>query len=412
MAYSKNKITHHTLTTLRIYLKYLGHHKLATGSVVLFIIIATIAAELVPLYFKQFFDLLSANATSPTKGVASDLILILFGIGGIELIRWVSWRIATLINNRLQPRVMRELSEHCFTYLHRHSFNYFNNTFIGSLVKQVNRFVNSFESIMDTIVWSIIPFITTIAVILYVISARNYWLGLILVGWIVIFLLINWIMTIIKIKYDVAHSEAETATSGLLADTMSNHSAVKLFNGYIRETKRFSELVERVRHLNRVTWDLEALFDALQGILIIALEIGMFYIAIRLWQQKILTVGDFVLIQAYLLSLFLEIWGFGRLIRRIFENLANADDMTATLITPHEIQDIPQAAELSASHGQIEFKHVSFAYQISATQPITMKTGDSEPTEKKSERIIFSDLNFTIKPQEKIALVTVSRLKS
>lgn len=300
---------------------------------------------------------------------------------------------------------MRELSLYCFSYLHHHSFSYFNSTFIGSLVKRVNRFVGSFESIMDTVVWSIVPFITNIAMILYIITTRNFWLGLILFGWMTVFLAINWLMTIIKIKYDIVHSEAETAASGLLADTMSNHTAVKLFNGYAREVKHFGELVEKVRRLNRITWDLEGVFDALQGLMIIALEIGMFYVAIKLWQRGILTVGDFVLIQAYLLTVFLEIWGFGRIIRRIFENLANADDMTATLITHHEIQDAPHAQELTVSNGQIEFKNVSFAYQISDTSSTSSTPLPTDQLKKKLERIIFSHLNFTIKAHEKTALV-------
>jgi ATP-binding cassette subfamily B protein len=115
------------------------------------------------------------------------------------------------------------------------------------------------------------------------------------------------------------------------------------------------------------------------------LEIGLMFLAIKLWQKNILTVGDFVLIQAYLLRIFEKLWGFGRVIRDFYENLADAEEMTEILETPHEIVDIPNAKKLKIITGGIKFNNVDFNYN--------------------QTRKVLDKFNLEIKPQEKIALV-------
>jgi ABC-type multidrug transport system fused ATPase/permease subunit len=121
------------------------------------------------------------------------------------------------------------------------------------------------------------------------------------------------------------------------------------------------------------------------GFLVMILEIGIFYIAIRLWQIDIITIGDFVLIQAYILTILFQVWGFGRTVRHIYEALAQAEEMTVVLNTPLEIQDAPTAKKLKVIQGEIEFREVDFYYH--------------------ETRKIFKKLFLRIKPHEKIALI-------
>ena len=120
--------------------------------------------------------------------------------------------------------------------------------------------------------------------------------------------------------------------------------------------------------------------------LMIILEAAMFLFAINFWKKGLLTVGDFVMLQSYLLILFNRLWDFGRNVRRIYESLADAVEMTEILSTPYEIRDIEGAKSITVSSGKIEFKNVSFAYGTSQTE-------------------IFKNFNLRIKPGEKVALV-------
>lgn len=318
----------------------------------------------VPFQYKGFFDALSSGGPAAT-GTLRQILLIIIGLYGAE---WVVRRLLAEAGNRYQTIVAKDLATHCYAYLHKHSFTYFNNNFVGGLVKRVNRFVNAFERVSDRLFWNILPLVVNIVVILIVLGFKSLWLGLAVFVWIILFLGINLSLTKYKLKYDIQRSEAETRANGLLADTIANHATVKLFNGFARENASFTAAVEDVRRLRKYTLDLDAWFEVVQTFLTYVLEIGMIYLAIELWQRGVLTLGDFVMMQAYLLNLFWRIWDFGRVIRHVFEDLADAEEMTAVLKTPHEITDLENAKPLVVTRGVVEFQTVSFNYH--QTRPI------------------------------------------
>ncbi len=369
--------------TLKIYWQSLSNYKVSVFAMLFAVTGAAVIDVIVPLYFKEFFDVLSGS--QPKDVIVKSLIAILIIIAGLNFLEWIFWRIATFTASYFYPKVMADLTNKCFAYLHKHSFAFFENTFVGSLTKRVKWFVNAFDDILDKVTWNFLPLTINIIVITVVLFQRNIWLGLGIIGWLVVFIIVNGFFTKYKLKYDIQRSEAETKESGLLADTITNQSNVKLFTGYKGELERFARVVEKVRRLRRFTWDLGNLFDAIQGFLMVILEVGILYLAIRLWQRNILTIGDFVLIQAYLMKIFMRVWDFGRIIRQVYENLADAEEMTIILNTPYEVKDIRGAKDLKVTEGKIEFKGVDFCYR---------KT-----------RKILNSFNLTIKPGERVALI-------
>jgi len=372
-----------TKKTFKIYLRQALDYKVAGFFIIFSIFGAAVTAVVIPLFFKDLFNVLAGG--QPSIGRVDSLISILFIIAGLNLLEWFFWRGATFTDSYFLPKVMADLSNNCFAYLHQHSFDYFSNNFSGSLVKRVKWFVNAFRVITDKILWSLFPLFIQILIISFFLFRINIFLGLVVILWAVIFLSVNWIFTKYKLKYDIKRSEAETQTTAALADTITNHSNVKLFNGYKREIDRYSQVTEKLRRLQMFTWNLGNIIESVQGFLMIVLELGIFYLAIKLWGRGILTIGDFVLIQTYLLTIFMRIWDFGREIREIYEHLADAEEMTIILNTPHEIQDVLGAQQLRVRVGKIEFKDVVFNYH---------KT-----------RAVLNKFNLLINPGERLALI-------
>lgn len=372
-----------TKNTLKIYWQHTKKRRWTLAAIYVSVLGATITGTIVPLYFKKFFDNLTGSGEKSDLAVTAVSILTV--IAGLELIRWIFWRTATYFNASFTPAIIANLGNTCFKYLHKHSFTYFNNSFVGTLVKRFNWFSRAFESVHDKLAWDLLPMVVNILVTTIVLGTRNIWLAVALTVWLVIFLVVNWTFTKYKMPFDVQRSEAESAATGILADTITNNSNVKLFVGYDREVAKYAEANEKVRKLRFKTWNLDGLFDAMQGFLAFVLEIGIFYGAIKLWTKNVITVGDFVLIQSYVIILFNQIWGFGKLIRYLYSDLADAEEMTLLLTTPHEIQDIKNAKELKVKSGQIIFKDVQFNYN---------KT-----------REVIKKFNLEINPNEKIALV-------
>ena len=369
--------------TLKIFWQHIKRYRVAFFLVSLFIVLSSVGNIIGPLYYKEFFDLLTSGIEQSAK--VQPLIGILVKILLIYLISWFFWRLSSFMASNFQTKVMRDLANTCFAYLHKHSINFFNNNFVGSLVKKVNRFSRSFDTIFDIFFYEVLQIVTNLGIIVAILFYTDTVLGLIVVAWVFVYVLVNYSFSLYKMKYDLKRSETDSEATGVLADTITNHQNVKLFNGYNNELNWFSSVIERLRLLRRLCWNLGNVFEAFQALLMVFLEIGMFYFGLKLWLKGLFTVGDFVLIQAYVIQIFHRLWNFGRVIRNYYEHMADANEMTEILQTPHEITDVRNASELEVTKGEIVFKNVSFSYH---------KT-----------RRAFSRLNLVFQAKERVALV-------
>lgn len=358
-------------------------YKLSALIIAFFIGVGSVSGVIVPLYYKQFFDILGSEGSREV--IADKLVGVLMMVLMMHFIGWISWRISAFASAHFYSQIVANIYNACFQHLHKHSFSYFNNNFVGSLVKRMSYFVNSFRDILDRILWDFMPMTVRILIIIAVLFLRNYIFGVIIIIWLIIYLAINWFMTMYKMKYDIQRSKAETEASGFLADTIANNANIKLFCGYERETKSFFNLEEKVRKLTEFTFNLDNIFEAIQIMFVIALEIGVFYFGIKLWEKEMFTVGDFILLQSYVLIIFHNVWSFGKIIRRTYQNLADAEEMTIILNTPFEIQDVPRAKKMKVGKGKIEFQGVDFYYH---------KT-----------RKVLDKFNLTIASSERLALI-------
>ncbi len=373
-----------TRKTLLYYFKAMRPYKV-TGLVLLFsVIINSVIDVAIPLYFKDFFNILTSSET-PAQEVVNSLFSILIIIAAFSFARWFFWRTANFSAIYFQARVLSDLANYCFSYLHKHSLSYFTDNFVGSLVKRVNWFVRAFERISDEFIFRIMPLFITLGLIIVVLMDLNAILGLGILLWAFIFLTISWLFAKYKFKYDLKRNEAESSTTGLLADTIANNSNVKLFNGYKREVSSFKESTKFLARKRILTWNLNAVFDGIQGLFAFFLEIGILFAVIKLWQAGVITVGDFVMVQFYIFAVVEHVWSFNRVIRNIYERLSDAEEMTTILETPHEIKDIPKAKELIVKEGRIEFVNVCFNYS---------KT-----------RNVINKINLNIPPRERLAVI-------
>ncbi|OGH93295.1 MAG: hypothetical protein A2563_01670 [Candidatus Magasanikbacteria bacterium RIFOXYD1_FULL_40_23] len=373
-----------TKKTLGIFWKYTMKYWPAFFITVFFLVVGAIITVITPIYLKKIVDLMSAGSLARNE-TYKNLMSILSVIVILYIVEWAAWRISTYFAGRVELRVMADLSNACFKYLHKLSFNFFNNNFVGSLVKRVNWFTRAYEGIIEVFFWDLFLVVVRIGLMLVVIFQRNTILGWSLVGWIVCFLVFNQMFVKFKLKYNLKRNDAETKATGILADTITNHLNVKLFTGYKHEEKRYGDITNEVKKWRTITWNLDTLFEAVQSFFMFALDVGILYLAITFWKKGTLTVGDLVLLQTYLFGMISMLWSFGRNIRRIYNHLADAEEMTVMFNTPPEIVDLSKAVALKPGAGKIEFKNVSFNYN--------------------QTKEILKKLNLVISPQEKIALV-------
>lgn len=354
-----------TKRTFSIYFEHVMRHKVAFFVVSIGVAIGTMVNLVPPLLYKNFFDIISSS--EPSDAIAAELIIVLLQVLGVFLISWALWRIVLFTNNYFQPIVMRDLSETCFNYLHRHAPSYFHNNFVGSLVKRVNRFSQAFEGMIDLLTFNALRIFIILCFVTVVLFSQNIYIGFGVVVWVILFFLLNYIGAQYKMKYDIERANQETKTTGLLADTITNHQNMKLLNGYSLETTQFAKTVEELRRIRKLSWDLGQTFETIQILLMVCLEFGLMYFAVQLWKQGTLSIGDFVLIQSYVVIIFGKLWDVGRYIRHYYVYLADAEEMTTILETPHTIVNAKGAKPLAVTEGNIVFEDVIFQYNKTRT---------------------------------------------
>jgi ATP-binding cassette subfamily B protein len=349
----------------------------------LFIVLASVAAIIVPIFYKQFFDIISAGGDK--TAIAGQLLKIIIEIAFLNGLIWLFYRLATIYNNIYQTGTIARLKQQAYDYLIEHSYSFFSNNFTGSLVQRVNRFARAFETLSDRLVWDVLPLFVRIISIIIVVAFINKWIALIIFVWIVIFLGFNIIFSRWKLKYDILVAEIDSKTTGYLADTITNQNTIQLFNGQKFESNGYKTVTNEQAKMTKTSWNLDAIMEGGQAFLGFIIQFLLFYFAIKYWGQGLITIGVFVLLQVYIIGLIDQLWSFTRVVRNAYQAYADAKEMVEILLLSHEIKDIPEAKEFLADKGEIEFQNLTFAFN---------KT-----------RKVLENINLTIKPGEKVALV-------
>jgi len=367
--------------TYKIYLQHAFKYKYTLISIIISVLIASLFNLYAPLLYKDFFNVL-ADANLAQKSVLISIVIKIFLI---NIASFIFWRFSAFLTIRFQTKTSADLVNTSFQYLQKHSVNFFSNHFVGSLVKKINRFQSSFSNIYGILVWNTYPTVIKISVIIIVFWYSKPMFGIGVLVWLTIFIFANYIFSKYKLPYDLERSIQDSKATGILADAITNHTSVALFSSHKFEFKRYAKTIDEIRMLRSFTWKISEYFHAFQIFFMTVLEFGIFYIAINYWEQGLLSVGDFVLLQSYLLILFNLLWDFGRNLRDYYENMADAEEMAEIFNTPHEIVDVNRAKKLIVKKGNIIFDNVSFRY--------------------KKTRKIFENLSINIEAGERVAFV-------
>lgn len=336
-----------------------------------------------PLYLQKFVNLLAHG--TPNALAISMLFAPLAIFAAINFIGWIGQRVQMLSVMRIEANVMVDLSNQAFGNLLQHSHDFFISNFAGTLTRRVNRYARAFENILDISVFSFFSTAVFGIGVTIVLMQRNVYLGIALLVWVAVFITIQLIMVRIRRPLRAKRAEEDSKMSGTLSDAVSNQSTISTFASFAQEQGLFGAAVARWKAALLRSWYADALIFAIQGLLAILIEFGLLAGGIFLWERGLMTVGDFVLIQIYVIGLMDRIWNLGNSMRRLYDALSDAYEMVAILETPFGVRDEPGAEPLVVTEGKIELRDVRFEFNANVA--------------------VLKDFNLTITAHEKVALV-------
>ena len=336
-----------------------------------------------PWYMRKFFNVLAMK--TPDADLLKQLFGLIVIVASIWLVSWAARRIQDLCNAYFEARVMRDLFSDAFEYLIGHSYNFFISHFAGSLTHRVSKFARAFETLFDAVVLQFFPTFLFVVGAVTVLSIRNHVLGAALGVWTIAFIAFQVYVVRLRQPVRAARAEADTRVTGTLADAISNHATIMLFSGQSHEHRLFNAVVDAWRAATWRSWFADNIIWSGIGLFMLVIEVGLLWGATVYWGRGMLTIGDFVLIQAYLLTTFDRLVSINRELRRFNDAFADSSEMVYILEEPHGVQDVPGAKQLSVVRGAIAFRNVCFSFH--------------------SKRPVLKDFTLVIKSSEKVALV-------
>ncbi|MEK7073004.1 MAG: ABC transporter ATP-binding protein [Patescibacteria group bacterium] len=335
-----------------------------------------------PWLLKWLFDLLEVH--TPTTAAIDIFLPVIALFSLVKMLSWLCWRLLAIVTNRFQPVVMADMAEGAFDYLLGHSYQFFADTFAGSLVKKVGRLSRAFETFADEVTYRLVPVTIILIAAAIGLFLRSPLLAGLFAAWIAVYLLFVTFASRWAVVADTARAELDSEVGGALADAVSNAVTTKLFPAHDFEREKLNEVLRRHARAFTRSWDRHEVIFATQGALMILIEIVLMYLGVRAWIAGALTLGDLAFIQTFLALVFHKVWEVGRSFRHIFDSYANGKEMVEILNLAHGVRDTRGAKPLTVPRSGVTFQNVTFAF---------------------SRAPILERFSLAIKPQEKVALV-------
>ena len=323
------------------------------------LVLAKIVNMLAPLLFGRAVDALS--------GQASDLVL-----GGVGLT--LAYGVARLMNvgfqqlrdgvfARVGQRALRMLALETFTHIHRLSMRYHITRKTGGLSRIIERGVKGVDFLLRFMLFSVGPLILELLliclVLLWLLDVRYMAVVLITIA---IYVWFTFKVTEWRVRLRREMNEQDTDANQKAIDSLLNFETVKYFGAESREAGRYDQSMEAYEGAAIKTATSLALLNFGQSVIITAGLVLVMVMAAFGVQAGTITVGEFVMVNAYMIQITMPLNFLGTVYREIRQSLVDMGEMFDLLEQPQEVSDKPGAPELKVTKGAVEFDNVKFGY--------------------------------------------------
>lgn len=335
-----------------------------------------------PFFFKLSVDLLSQEKITLLYGG----ILMIVGYGLCRVFSQAFNETKDFLFAKVTQNAVRTLGLQTFNKLHRLSLGFHLEKKTGYISRVIEKGGTSIESFLRFSTFNLLP---TLVEILLVVGVLSWIYGIIFAAIIMITLVAYILFTLLftewRTRYVRMMNQMDSEASGKAIDSLLNYETIKYFGSEGHESRRYNEALKSYEKAAIKSYQTLSFLNIGQGVII---SLGLMMLMILAAQHVALgqlTTGDFVLLNTYLIQLYLPLSFLGFAYREIKLSLLNMDIMFQTLKEPEAIHDHPDCLPLSVDKGRIEFNHVSFAYH--------------------PDRAILKDVSFVIEPGQTVAVV-------
>ncbi|WP_421134168.1 ABCB family ABC transporter ATP-binding protein/permease [Alteromonas sp. A079] len=340
---------------------YLLEFKHRVGLALLCLIAAKVASIGLPYVLKYTVDSLNGDLTTLAVAVPISLII---AYGALRLTNVLLGEVRDTLFGRVTERAMRRLGLKVFKHLHNLDLTFHLNRRTGGLSRDIERGTTGIGFLMRFMVFNIVPTLLEISLVVGLLLIQFGWsFATIIVVSVVTYVTFSMKATHWRTRFVTQMNEADSTTNSRAVDSLLNFETVKYFNNERFEANRYDDDLanwEVARRKNRLS--LFALNGGQASIIALAMTAMMANAAFGVMEGT-MTIGDFVLINAFTMQIFMPLNFLGFVYREIRGSLANIDKLFALLEQTPLIKDAPHALPLKASNPSIRFNNIYFHYQ-------------------------------------------------
>jgi ABC-type transport system involved in Fe-S cluster assembly fused permease/ATPase subunit len=367
--------------TLARLLPYLWRYRWRVVFALAFLVGAKVANVGVPLLLKDLVDSLSISPTDPRALLVVPVGLLL-AYGGLRLCTSLFTELRELIFAKATEGAARSISLQVFRHLHALSLRFHLERQTGGMTRDIERGTRGVHSLISYSLYSIFPTLIEVAMVLTLLAVKfDAVFAWITLAALVVYVTYTVVVTEWRTKFRRIMNEMDSKAHSRAIDSLLNYETVKYFNNEDYEARRYDESLERLRRAALKSQSTLSLLNTGQQLVISVALIAMLWRATEGVVAGTMTLGDLVMVNAFMIQLYIPLGFLGVLYREIKQSLTDLDKMFRLMDRQQEVPDAPGATELQVREGTVRFESVDFGYE--AERPILRGVSFEIPAGKK-----------------------------
>ena len=347
------------LRSIKLLLPYLGRYRKRVAFAFVLLIAAKLSNVGVPLTLKHIVDGLDSK-----NAILVVPILFVIGYGLLRFGNTLFSELRDAIFARVTLNTTRRIAARVFEHLHGLSLRFHLQRRTGGLSRDIERGTTAITSLLNFLVFNVIPTLVEIGLVAGILL-YNYdaWFFIIILATLIVYIVSTFMITEWRMKFFREMNEMNSKANGRAIDSLLNYETVKYFGNDGFESREYDTLTARWENAALKSRNALAFLNIAQGGTIAAGLTLLMWLAARDVAAGKMTIGDLVLINTFLIQLYIPLNFLGVIYRSTKNALVDMERMFDLLDAEPEVKDAPNARPLQPRGGEIEFSHVDFAYE-------------------------------------------------
>jgi len=349
--------------TLQRLFPYLWAYKWRVMLALAFMVGAKMANVGVPLLLKQLVDTMN-----PKGGIDAQALLVvplglLVAYGLLRLSTSVFTELRELIFSKATEGASRAISLQVFRHLHALSLRFHLERQTGGMTRDIERGTRAVHSLISYSLYSIFPTLIEVAMVLTLLAVKfDIWFAWITIIALIVYITFTIVVTEWRTQFRKVMNDLDSTAHSRAIDSLLNYETVKYFNNEEFEARRYDDNLVRYRQAAIKSQTSLSILNTGQQLIIATGLVAMLWRATQGVVDGRMTLGDLVMVNAFMIQLYIPLGFLGVLYREIKQSLTDLDKMFNLMEREREVADLPTATPLQVRDADVRFNHVSFAY--------------------------------------------------